>query len=223
MGARMRARPFHWGTAFGVLALAGLAALTVEGARLGWTRLWSSPDQQGRWLYDHGRYAEAAETFVDPRWRGAAQMRGGDFKAAAETYLGAETAGAAYDRGNALVMLGKYEDAAKAYDRALALRPGWREAEDNLTLARLRAERMKAPGTDAEGQREGADEIVYDKAAARNEGQKTETPGTPMDDSAVRALWLKRVQTKPADFLRARFAYQLQSQGPTDSHREPPK
>jgi len=31
-----------------------------------------------------------------------------------------------------------------------------------------------------------------------------------MSDASIRALWLRRVQTKPADFLRARFAYQLQ-------------
>ena len=31
------------------------------------------------------------------------------------------------------------------------------------------------------------------------------TAGAPMDDAAVRALWLKRVRTQPADFLRARF------------------
>lgn len=33
-----------------------------------------------------------------------------------------------------------------------------------------------------------------------------------MSDEAVRALWLKRVQTRPADFLRAKFAYQLGTQ-----------
>ena len=33
-----------------------------------------------------------------------------------------------------------------------------------------------------------------------------------MSDEQVRALWLKRVQTQPADFLRAKFAYQLQAQ-----------
>ncbi len=32
-----------------------------------------------------------------------------------------------------------------------------------------------------------------------------------MSDEAVRALWLKRVQTRPADFLRVKFAYQLQN------------
>ena len=34
--------------------------------------------------------------------------------------------------------------------------------------------------------------------------------GDPLSDDQLRALWLRRVQTKPADFLRAKFAYQLQ-------------
>jgi hypothetical protein len=38
--------------------------------------------------------------------------------------------------------------------------------------------------------------------------------GAPMSDEAVRALWLKSVQTRPADFLKSRFAYQLQAATP---------
>jgi Ca-activated chloride channel family protein len=29
-----------------------------------------------------------------------------------------------------------------------------------------------------------------------------------MNDATMQALWLKRVQTQPADFLRAKFSYQ---------------
>jgi len=32
-----------------------------------------------------------------------------------------------------------------------------------------------------------------------------------MSDEAIRALWLKRVHTQPADFLRAKFVFQLQT------------
>jgi len=32
-----------------------------------------------------------------------------------------------------------------------------------------------------------------------------------MSDEQIRSLWLKQVQTRPADFLRARFAYRLQA------------
>ena len=38
------------------------------------------------------------------------------------------------------------------------------------------------------------------------EGEQT------MSDMELQALWLRRVQTKPADFLRARFAFQLTTQ-----------
>ena len=92
------------------------------------------------------------------------------------------------------------------------LRPGWPEPETNRQIAQLRADRLRAVGEDAGDQREGADEIVYDKDAQRQGGQDTQVTGTVMSDETVRALWLKRVQTKPADFLRARFNYQLEAQ-----------
>lgn len=180
---------------------------------LGWPALWASQDQRGRWSYERQDYAGAAQAFRDPMWRGVALVKAGDFKAAADMFSGVDTAEGAYNHGNALVMLGKYTEAVARYDRALALRPGWREARDNRALALLRAERLTSPGGDAGDQREGADQIVYDKGA-KSSGQSTEDTGAAMSDSEVRALWLKRVQTRPADFLRARFAYQLQAAKP---------
>ena len=40
--------------------------------------------------------------------------------------------------GEAGRMLGKYADAVRRYERALALRPGWKEAEKNLAIARAK-------------------------------------------------------------------------------------
>ena len=115
-----------------------LCVATLAGAAwsVGWSQLWLTPDQRGRRLMAQQRYAEAAAAFADPMWRGVAQFRAGDFKAAAQTFGGMDTAEAAYDQGNALVMLGKYDEAIERYDRALALRPGWPDAEANRTLAR---------------------------------------------------------------------------------------
>jgi Ca-activated chloride channel homolog len=145
-------------------------------------------------------------------WRGAALMKAGQFKDAAQAFGGVDTAEAAYNQGNALVMLGKYDDAVARYDRALALRPEWTDAGANREIARLRAARMKTAGEDAGEQKESADDIVYDKTKKNEGGEETLTNGGPMSDDQVRALWLKRVQTRPADFLRARFAYQVQAQ-----------
>ena len=196
---------------FAILTGLFILAIAAGSLRLGWADLWATPDQRGQRLFEHQKYEQAADAFVDPMWRGAALMRAGSFKEAAQVYGGIDAAEAAYDQGNALVMLGKYDDAVGRYDRALALRPGWPEAEANRALARLRADRMKAPGADAGDQRKGADQIVFDKDKKKGGGQDTETAGTTMNDEQIRSLWLKQVQTRPADFLRARFSYQLQA------------
>ncbi|MDB5487784.1 MAG: hypothetical protein JWQ58_1499 [Reyranella sp.] len=203
--------PRRW---FGLVAVATVAALGAATWMWSWQNLWSTPDQRGRRLMAQGQYGAAAEAFMDPMWQAVARFRGGDFKQAAQIFGGLDTAAAAYDQGNALVMLGKYDEAVARYDRALVLRSGWADAEANRTLARLRAERMIQKGGDLGDQREGADEIVYDRDGKRQGGQSTDVTGAPMSDEAVRALWLKRVQTRPADFLKSRFAWQLQSGAP---------
>ncbi|MCK0198549.1 tetratricopeptide repeat protein [Ancylobacter sp. 6x-1] len=208
--------------AFALLALVLVAALGIGVWRVGWERLWASPDQRGRYFAERGRWTDAGAVFADPLWRGVAQFRADDFKAAEANFAGIDTAEGAYNQANALVLLGKYEDAVKRYAHALELRPGWKEAQANQHIAELRAARLKSPGADAGDQREGADQIVYDKDARNPEGQETKATGAPMDDAAARALWLKRVHTEPADFLRARFTFQLQQQAPASKQGSAP-
>ena len=56
-----------------------------------------------------------------------------------------------------------------------------------------------------------ADEIVIEPGKGDNrEGQTEETAGEEIrSDEELQALWLRRVETRPADFLRAKFAFQL--------------
>jgi Ca-activated chloride channel family protein len=194
-----------------VVALAGSLALALAGLSAGRRDLFLTPDQRGRWLMERQRPAEAAQAFRSSAWRGVAAYRAGDFKAAAEVFGGTDTADFAYDHGNALVMLGAYDDAVARYDRALALRPGWPDAAANRALALVRAGRLKTEGGEATEGRVAPDRIVYDKTQRGGQDQPAEGGGaSAMSDEQVRALWLKRVQTRPADFLRAKFASQLQ-------------
>jgi Ca-activated chloride channel family protein len=174
--------------------------------------LWRTPDQQGQQLFEQGRYAEAAERFADPLRRGAALYRAGDFEAAAAAFARVDSAEAALNRGNALVLLGRYDQAILAFRRALQLKPGWVPAKTNLAIAEARLAALAPPEDDAGGTggKLGADEIVMDssgRAAKAQEEQVVE--GVGGSDAELRATWLRRVQTRPADFLKARFALQL--------------
>jgi Ca-activated chloride channel family protein len=196
------------GTAVMVVAVVIYGGQIV--AKDGWLSLLLTPDQQGRLLFNQERYTEAAKTFVDPLWQATAWYRAGEFKKAAGIFTGFDTAQGAYNHGNALAMHGKYEEAVSRYERALALNPEWEDARINLTIARQNAEKLKKKGGEGTGGKLGADEIRYstDKPAASAGSEETvEGPGK-FSDTEMRAMWLRRVQTKPADFLRAKFAYQ---------------
>ena len=185
-----------------------LAVLAIVGA-VTWSSLWFTPDQQGQRLMNRGEFQAAAETFRDPMRQGVAWFRAGEFEKAEQAFARVDSPDAEFNRGNCLVMRGKYEEAVEWFDRALQTRPDWEEAKDNREIAIARAKLVKKKGGDMGDQQIGADEITFDKQKESG-GQETETEeAQPLSDSAMQALWLRRVQTKPADFLKAKFAYQL--------------
>lgn len=187
-----------------------------------WAGWWLTPDQQGQRLEHQQEFSAAADIYADPARRAAAYFRAGDFESAAGLFGRISSPAAHYNRGNALVMLGRYEDAILAYDAALAIQPGWPEAVQNREIARLRLERMAPTGDDAGGTggKLGADEIVFDDSGRVDKGgSEVETEeGEELSDEALRATWLRRSQGDTGDFLRARFAYQLfrENQAGTD-------
>ena len=174
--------------------------------------LFISPDQQGRLLMAKKDFSGAAKVFQNPMQRGTALYRNGDFKEAAAAFGQDDSVEAVYNRANALLMHGKYDDAISGYEQTLSLKSGWLEARENLALARARKEKMKPPEDDAGGTggKLRADEIVFDKRAAKapDDQQEQVEGGEQLSDQEMRAMWLRRVQTKPADFLRAKFSYQ---------------
>lgn len=182
-----------------------------------WSGLWFTPDQQGRRYFERGELAQAAETFHDPMWQGAAWYRAGEFEKAAQAFARRDTAEAYFNQGNAWLMRGKYDTAITCYDHALEKRSGWKEATENRALAAARLKMTEATGGEMGDQKIGADKIVFDKNA-KNEGQDTEVAGgKALSDQEMQALWLRRVQTRPADFLKAKFACQQASRAEAGS------
>ncbi len=79
----------------------------------------------------------------------------------------------------------------------------------NREIAVMRAASLVHEGGDMTGGMLGADEIVFSDKKSPPSDQTEETDGgDPLSDEELRLIWLRQVQTKPADFLRAKFAYQ---------------
>ena len=192
--------------AYMMLAFAGIAVTIC---------VWSgscaifTPDQKGARQFENENYQAAATAFIDSQWKAAALYRSGDFEQAAALWAGYDTAEGAFNQANSLMMLGKYEEAMQRYDRALELQPGWLEAEGNREIAAIRAERVKREGGNMTEGMLGADEITFTKGkTSPDSGEETVEESAQLSDVEMRAVWLRNVQTRPADFLRSKFAYQ---------------
>lgn len=203
-------------------ALTVLVAVVIYGWTIvdkdGWIALLLTPDQQGRFLFQKTSYAEAAETFSDPLWQATAWYRAGEFKKAAGIYTGFDTDESTFNHGNSLAMQGKYEEAIPRYERTLTLKPEWEDARVNLKIARQKAEKLKREGDEGTGGMLEADEIQFSKGKPANpsSGEETVEDVVKLSDAEIRAMWLRRVQTRPADFLRTKFAYQHATQEKTE-------
>ena len=173
-----------------------------------WLGLWLTPDQQGQRLMSRGQFAEAAKRFDDPLRQGVAWYRAGEFEKATQAFSRVSSPESKFNLGNAWLMLGKYDQAIASYDEALETRPDWKEAQQNRDLAAARAKLIHGTGGDLGDQREGADKVIFDQDKPPS-GQETEVAGAQaMSDAAIQSIWLRHVQTNPADFLKAKFAYQ---------------
>jgi len=192
---------------------------------LEWADLWFTPDQQGQRLMDRGQYQEAAGKFTSPEKIGAALFLAGEFETAASVFGRSSSAEAHYNRGNANIMLGQYDAAIEAYQAALSRRPAWPEAEQNLQIATLRKQALAPPDDDfggTGGQLE-ADELVFDETGRVNKSsseQVIDAADQQLSEDAMRAMWLRKVETRPADFLAARFNYQLATRDSTQTDEE---
>jgi Ca-activated chloride channel homolog len=173
-----------------------------------WLDLWLTHDQQGRYYFEKGDYQKAAEKFDDPLWRGLAFARSGDYEDALNAFALSDSAEAWYNQGNALAHLGKYPEAAEAYQQALTRRHPWLEAEENLALVQALIPKAKDKDKDTD-QQEIAPNLPPDQMKFDENGKKgAKTQVQQLDPRKMADIWMRNIQTTPADFLRRRFAIQ---------------
>ena len=99
-----------------------------------WHSLWVTKDKQAQELMEQGKFAEAKDTFLQEDWRAAAAYRAKDYQQAVKQYQSLHTDDAFYNQGNALAYLGQLDEAIKAYNKALSIHPGDKDALYNRKI-----------------------------------------------------------------------------------------
>lgn len=179
----------------------------------GINRLFVTSDQLGYHYYEKKNYSKAAETFENLSYKGASYYRDAAFKKARSVYQNLSSKEGKYNLGNAFVMLGEYDSAIETYEVALKIDPNFKEAQDNLVVAKAR-KILKEPENDG---KQGIgdmydmqpDEVVYDNTEGKGEDDER---SAQKDAESGNPNWLDRLQTGPKDFLKNKFSYQYQMQ-----------
>lgn len=177
----------------------------------GWD-LWLTRDQQGQLYFQRGDYGEAAQRFENDYWRATAFYAAEQFQQAATLYARLGSADGWFNQGNALAHLEQYDSAIEAYQRALQLRPEWLQAQQNLELAIALAAKPKPVDDYGSGKatKIGADKVVFESGTERmKQAQQEISVQSQLSQQQLNELWMRRLQTTPADFLRNKFLYQL--------------
>jgi Ca-activated chloride channel homolog len=175
--------------------------------------LWLTPDQQGRWYFERGNYVTASDRFQDPLWKGIAFYRAGNFGAAVEQFARVDTAQGYFNLGDAYARAGRLEQAVAGYDEALRRKADYREARENRDLLqaildnkqkRKQKDDEPPPGQDPHY---AADEIKFDEKGKK--GKEGLVEQAELTTEQIQELWMRRLQTTPSDFLRMKFAAQV--------------
>ena len=180
-----------------------------------WLDLWVTPDQQGQWYFSRGEYRKAAQRFESAQWQAVAYYASENFSAA-EILWGRQPGYLPlFYRANALAHLERYQEAIDSYQLSLQLKSDFLPTIQNLELVTALAKKPDEV-TDFSGNtgaRLEADDIVFDDDDSQRMQQATETEETDtgnMSSEEIQALWMRRLQSKPVDFLTLKFRYQLQ-------------
>ncbi len=87
-------------------------------------------------LFEQERYAEAAEIYTDPAWKGIALYKSSQWWRAAEAFVRADDYKSMHNLGNTYVKMGYYELALEAYQMSLSRQADFTDAQINADIMR---------------------------------------------------------------------------------------
>ena len=157
-----------------------------------WRELFINDNQRAYELLQEGQAAEAAQTFDDSMWQGIASYKAQEYEAALQHWSNEESPITSYNRGNALARNGKLPEALQAYDRAIAAKPDWEDAQFNRDLvAKLLDSQQKQPQEDRSSDgnpnqsEEGEEDSQEQPNQAAPSGNSTEENQLPENNDAA--------------------------------------
>ena len=174
--------------------------------------LWLTPDQQGRYYFEKGKYEEAAKRFEAPLWKGISYYANENFEAAINEFVKVDTSEGYFNLGNSYAHNKNYEQAVKSYDTALKLSPDYHEASINRDIVQALIEKKKKEEDEQEQQGDPsfeADEIKFDEKGKK--GKKGEVEQSKFTEEQIAEMWMRNIRTSPADFLKMKFAIQTEN------------
>lgn len=197
-----------------ILLLPASGHAQTAGASWRFANLWLTPDQQGRIAFDRGDYHRAAQLFADPMWRGIAAYRAYDFIAARDAFRKIDTIDGRFALANAEAQNHAYETAIKLYHEVLAQQPDNAAAKANLAIVRkayetAEAKRRKEEQSDPDQPiYKTPDGMKFDKQ--QKGGKRMLVKPQDLTTPGAAEAWMREVQTTPADFLKLKFAIQVE-------------
>ena len=170
---------------------------------------WLTPDQQGKLFYGKEQYSTAAQRFDNLLWKGIAYYADQDFEKAVQMFSRINTAEGYFNLGNAYAQLGEYPMAVEAYQRALDLQEDYPQARANREQIALFIPNDRDEQGGDMGATFGADEIkISDEKQEDNEDSREVQAENELTDLQMEKIWMRQVQTTPADFLKSKFYFQ---------------
>ncbi|MGV6809123.1 MAG: VWA domain-containing protein [bacterium] len=142
---------FRRGVLFSVILLGvilphsnDIYAASTTSSSIWWEELWATPNQRAQQALENNDAKTAADTFVDPNWKAAANYRAGNYETAIKLYQQNNDVDSLYNLGNALAKAGQYEKAIKAYEKVLAQQANHEDAKYNLALLKKLQQQQNA-------------------------------------------------------------------------------
>ncbi|MBR9865503.1 MAG: VWA domain-containing protein [Oceanospirillales bacterium] len=190
-----------------------------------WMDLWLTPDQQGQWYFNQGKYLLAAQHFEDILHKGVAFYYASHFAESHAIFMQSNDKTQALNAANALARQREYIAARSLLQEIIRVHPGYADARHNLAeiealieeINRFSESQSKGPDAASESSFELGDEPqTADGAEERvaEEELRVQRPTAEqlLADDSLTKRWLERVEANPKAFLQSKFSIQYRQQ-----------